>query len=47
MEYNVIRMFKRNRRGLVMITEIEKTPVTITSYPFASAEKYCQLSKKG
>lgn len=30
-----------------MITKIEKIPVTNISYPFASAEKYCQLSKKG
>ena len=30
-----------------MITKIEKIPVTKTSYPFASAEKYCNLSDQG
>lgn len=30
-----------------MITKIEKIPITKTSYPFASAEKYCRLSAKG
>lgn len=30
-----------------MIAKIEKIPVTNSSYPFASAEKYCGLSQKG
>ncbi len=30
-----------------MITKIEKIPITKTSYPFASAEKYCNLSAQG
>lgn len=30
-----------------MITKIENIPITKTSYPFASAEKYCELSKLG
>ncbi len=30
-----------------MIKEIEQIPITATSYPFASAKKYCRLSEKG
>ncbi|HHV11348.1 MAG TPA: hypothetical protein GXX75_13850 [Clostridiales bacterium] len=30
-----------------MITKIEQIPITSNSYPFASAERYCNLSGKG
>lgn len=42
----ILKIYQIERK-IQMITKIEQIPITDVSYPFASAEKYCNLSSFG